>query len=59
VGDSLLEDVAASKAVGMTAVWVNRSGEKPKLDVKPDYTIGDLRALLDILYPSGGLQKEK
>ncbi len=48
VGDSLLEDVAASKAVGMTAVWVNRSGEKPKPEVKPDYTIGDLRGLLEL-----------
>ncbi len=49
VGDSLLEDVAASQRVGMTAVWVNRSCEKPKLDVTPDYTIGDLRGLLDIV----------
>ncbi|OPX24105.1 MAG: hypothetical protein B1H02_04105 [Candidatus Latescibacteria bacterium 4484_107] len=48
VGDSLLEDVAASQRVGMTAVWVNRSGEKPKLEVKPDYTIGDLRVLLEL-----------
>ena len=56
VGDSILEDVAASKSVGMTAAWVNRSGEKPKLEVKPDYTIGDLRELLDILQsnPRGG-----
>ncbi len=49
VGDSLLEDVAASQRVGMTAVWVNRSGEPSRADVKPDYTIGDLRALLELL----------
>ena len=58
VGDSILEDVAAAKRVGMTAVWVNRSGEEPELEVKPDYTIRDLRELLDILQPKpeGGLK---
>ena len=49
VGDSILEDVDAAKRVGMTAVWVNRSGEKPEMEVKPDYTIRNLRELLDIL----------
>jgi len=59
VGDAILEDVAASKRVSMTAVWVNRSGEASKLDVKPDYTIRDLRELLDILQPNPSLHFKK
>ena len=49
VGDHPIDDVQGAKGVGMTAVWVNRSGEKPDLDVEPDYIITNLRELLDIV----------
>ena len=49
VGDHPIDDVQGSKVVGMTAVWVNRSGAETDLDVEPDYTITNLRALLDMV----------
>lgn len=49
VGDSLVDDIKGAKGVGMTAVWINRSGEKINLDIKPNYIIMNLRELLDIV----------
>jgi len=47
VGDSLI--VRGAQGVGMAAVWVNRSGREPKMRVKPDYTVRDLRGVLEIM----------
>ncbi len=49
VGDHPIDDVQGAKGGGMTTVWVNRAGAKLDLDVEPDYTITNLRALLDMV----------
>jgi len=46
VGDAPVEDIEGGKSVGMIMLWVNRSGKALTRDVRPDYTIGDLRELL-------------
>ena len=50
VGDMLYDDVLGAKSVGMTAVWVNRSGEEPDSSIPaPDFTIHSLTELPAIL----------
>jgi 2-haloalkanoic acid dehalogenase type II len=50
VGDSLLEDVAGAKSVGMKAAWVNRPGRDASgSSPRPDFIVGDLEDLLRIL----------
>jgi len=52
VGDSLRADVKGAKNIGMTAVWINRSGNVVnvnELDVKPDYIIKSLKELEKII----------
>ena len=49
VGDSLENDVAGAKNVGIHAVWLNRDGTINKTDIQPDYEISSLTEILAIL----------
>ena len=48
VGDSLDEDVAGAKSIGMIPVWINRTGRKSQ-GLEVDYEIVCLRELLGLL----------
>ena len=50
VGDSYAEDVVGSKAVGMKAAWLNRTGSpRPSAGLRADFEISDLTALPRVL----------
>ena len=50
VGDSLTADVEGASRLGMTTVWVNRSGiVRGASDPRPDHEIPDLNPLPDLL----------
>ena len=50
VGDSLVDDVAGAKAVGLRVAWVNRGGRARRPDAPaPDFEIRDLRELTPLL----------
>jgi putative hydrolase of the HAD superfamily len=50
VGDRLHEDIQGAKNAGMKSVWINRNNETLNHETpKPDYTISNLSALLEIL----------
>ncbi len=50
VGDRQFEDVMGSRAVGMTAIWINRAGHPADPDLPtPDAEIRDLLELPDVL----------
>jgi 2-haloalkanoic acid dehalogenase type II len=54
VGDRQFEDVMGSRAVGMAAIWINRSGHAADPDLPtPDAEIRDLLELPDILAKIG------
>lgn len=44
IGDSIEADVAGARAVGITAIWLDREGKSPA--ISPDYTIHSLDELL-------------
>jgi len=48
IGDSLTDDVLGPKSCGITAVHVDRKGKGEAVGIA-DYTIADLRGLLEIL----------
>lgn len=48
VGDKLTTDILGSSRFGMPNAWINRHGLPLTGDVKPDYEIDSLTALLDI-----------
>jgi len=50
IGDSLEHDIAAAKAAGIMAIWVNRRGQAGARDsVKADFEATDLLGVLDYL----------
>jgi putative hydrolase of the HAD superfamily len=49
VGNSLHSDVQGAQAVGMKAVWVNRSGSPNDTAITPDFEVAGLEELTDIL----------
>ncbi|MFJ8066603.1 HAD family hydrolase [Psychrobacillus sp. NPDC096426] len=49
VGDNLMTDILGSSKVGMKSVWINRENKPASDEVKPTYTIANLRELLAIL----------
>ena len=49
VGDNLMTDILGSSKVGMKSVWINRENKPASEEVKPTYTIENLRELLTIL----------
>ncbi len=50
VGDSLSSDVAGALGAGLTAVWLNRSGEsRDKIQPEPPYEINSLAELPGLL----------
>jgi 2-haloacid dehalogenase len=50
IGDSQHEDIFGAKKLGISAVWVNRKGEKLREGIpEPEYEIKDLRGLPGIL----------
>ena len=52
VGDSQRRDVVGAKGVGMTCIWVNRRGDQLKSGIpEPDYQVGSLQEIVDILAP--------
>lgn len=47
VGDSVIDDVAGPRAVGLRTIWVNRKGARlGHGDPAPDYEVPDLRGLI-------------
>ncbi len=55
VGDSLGDDVAGPKSVGMSACWVNRANQAlPPGGEAPDFMVADLTGLEEILVQGGG-----
>lgn len=51
VGDSLENDVAGAKNVGVPSVWLNRQGVSNNTDIQPDYeitTLAEIPAILGI-----------
>jgi 5'-nucleotidase len=49
VGDSWEADVAGPIRIGMQAVWLNKYGKAPKVDVQPKAIVTELRELIDLL----------
>jgi putative hydrolase of the HAD superfamily len=49
VGDNLMTDILGSFKVGMKSVWINRENKEVSEEVKPTYTIKNLRELISIL----------
>ena len=50
IGDSLTDDVAVPKRLGITTVWVNRSVKPAQFDgVKPDYTVSSINEIEKLL----------
>lgn len=49
VGDSLTSDIRGGRNAGIRTCWFNRSGEAPRQDIRPDYTITDLAQLPPLL----------
>ena len=50
IGDTFALDVVGAKGVGMAVAWLDRQKTSPDLHAaQPDYIIGDLCELLDIL----------
>jgi len=42
VGDTLTHDIMPATSVGITTIWVNRKGESPQKNRKPDYEVRNL-----------------
>ena len=56
IGNSLKSDIAAAQAVGIRAVWVNRTGAACRDDVRPDAeitTLSELPSVIDRLQADG------
>ena len=49
VGDNLMTDILGSSKVGIQSVWINREEKPASEEVKPTYTIENLRELLTLL----------
>lgn len=49
VGDKLTTDIRGGLAAGLTAVWINRKGRAPSLDIHPDHEINHLEELLPLV----------
>ena len=49
VGDRLEEDVAGAQNVGMATVWVNSSTEAKRGNIVPDYEVGDVSGILQVI----------
>ncbi|SES42654.1 HAD family hydrolase [Psychrobacillus sp. OK032] len=49
VGDNLMTDILGASKIGMQSVWINREDKVTSDEVKPTYTIANLRELLAIL----------
>jgi FMN phosphatase YigB (HAD superfamily) len=52
VGDQLFDDVLGAGQVGLTTIWIDRSGGKVPKSAgvpEPDATISDLRELVALL----------
>lgn len=55
VGESLYHDIEPANRLGIRSVWVNRvdrGGGTRKTDAKPDRTVPDLAALVEMLVPA-------
>jgi len=46
---SYFHDVVPARALGIPVAWINRKGEKPSGDAKPDLEVGSLREFADHL----------
>lgn len=51
VGDHIEYDVRGANDTGVRSVWLNRAGESPASDVRPDLEVTSLRELTDALLP--------
>ena len=49
VGDKLTTDILGANTIGMTSVWVNRSGRTRTEDIVPSHEISRLDELLPLL----------
>ena len=56
VAQSLYHDVEPARALGLSTVWVNRSGARstPLRDVKPDVEVADLGELVELMRRGDG-----
>lgn len=52
VGDHIEYDVRGANEAGVRSVWLNRTGESPTSDVRPDIEVTSLRELTDALLPT-------
>ncbi len=49
VGDSLSSDIAGGRNAGIKTVWLNRFGAENESEIIPDYEIGDISALPELI----------
>lgn len=49
VAASYVHDIIPAKEQGFDAIWINRNGEKPTREIKPDLEFSDLRPLPEAL----------
>ena len=49
IGDSLATDIRGANNAGLPCCWFNPGGKSAPEDLRIDYTITDLRELLDIV----------
>ena len=52
IGDHIEYDVRGANEAGVRSVWLNRNGESPASDVRPDLEVTSLRELTDALLPT-------
>jgi FMN phosphatase YigB (HAD superfamily) len=45
VGDSLTSDIRGGRNAGIRTCWLNPTGEIPRSDIIPDYTVRTLEEL--------------
>ncbi|MFB9326488.1 HAD family hydrolase [Paenibacillus aurantiacus] len=49
IGDNLRTDIKGANGIGMTSVWLNRSGQTPIEGVMPTYSVSSLRGVAGLL----------
>jgi putative hydrolase of the HAD superfamily len=59
VGDHPLEDVIGAQQAGLTAVWMNRSGDAWSHEQQPHVQVSDLAELAALLIPENDFLQQQ
>ena len=59
VGNRLLEDVIGAQLAGLTAVWMNRSGDTLPHEQQPHVQVNDLSEFASLLIPGNDFLQQQ